>query len=429
MPNIHEILIESNPWWKGPVQLEYKERDLHQNLRKYLPLPQIIALTGLRRVGKTTLLLKILQESIAQGMDPHNLLYFSFDEFETINIRDLIAEYERTMKKDLTSGNYLFFFDEVQKLDHWETQIKRLYDTYKTTVKLFISGSESLFIHKKSKETLAGRLFEFILTPLSFPEFLIFKNISYDNIDLHTKELEILFAHYVRTQGFPELINTTDKEIIKKYIKESILEKIIYRDIPSLVRVRNPAILASLLTIFTEEPGQLVELANLADELHISRQTLAQYLRYLEEAFLVRKLYNYSKNRRKIERKLKKYYPTVLSVDLLFKDDPFSQSKVLEWVAVNQLQAEYFWRDSYKNEVDIIDVKNKKTVPYEVKQGKIETKGLLKFMNLYHLDEGCIITPVKEERYQYEKKIIRAIPLYKLLLQRGKEEKSIGDED
>jgi len=427
MPNIHDILIESNPWWKGVVQLEYKERTLHRYLKKYLPLPQIIAITGLRRVGKTTLLLKILQDSIAQGVDPHNLLYFSFDEFETVDIRDLIAEYERTMKKDLTSGKYLFFFDEVQKLDNWEAQIKRLYDTYKTTVKLFISGSESLFIHKKSKETLAGRLFEFILNPLSFPEFLVFKNISYDNIDLHSKELELLFAEYMRTQGFPELINTTDKEIIKKYIKDSILEKIIYRDIPSLVRVRNPAILASLLTIFTEEPGKLVELANLADELQISRQTLAQYLRYLEEAFLVRKLYNYSKNRRKIERKLKKYYPAVLSVDLTFKDDSLSQSKVLEWLAVNQLQAEYFWRDSYKNEVDIIDVKNKKTIPYEVKQGKIETKSLLKFMDLYHIDDGYVITSVTEDRYQCEKKIIRAIPLYKLLLTQGKEEKSAGE--
>ncbi|MCU0851595.1 MAG: ATP-binding protein [Candidatus Thermoplasmatota archaeon] len=420
MPNVHDILIESNPWWKGPVQLEYKERELHRHLKKYLPRPQIIALTGLRRVGKTTLLLKILQDSIAQGQDPRNLLYFSFDEFETIDIRDLIKEYERFMKKDLTSGKYLFFFDEVQKLNHWETQIKRLYDAHKTTVKLFISGSESLFIHKKSKETLAGRLFEFILGPLSFPEYLVFKNIRYDNIDLHTKELEILFAEYMRTQGFPELIDTTDKEIIKKYIKESILEKIIYRDIPSLVRVRNPAILASLLSILTEEPGQLVDLVTLANELHISRQTLAQYLRYLEEAFLIRKLYNYSHNRRKIERKLKKYYPTVLSVDLTFKDDPFSQSKVLEWLAVNQLQAEYFWRDSYKNEVDIIDVKNTKTVPYEVKQGKIETKGLLKFMDLYHLDEGSIITSVMEEKYQFEKKIIRVIPLYKLLLTKSK---------
>lgn len=422
MPNIRDILIESNPWWKEPVMLEYKERDLHRHLKKYLPLPQIIALTGLRRVGKTTLLLKILQDSIAQGQDPHNLLYFSFDEFETVDIRDIIAEYEHTMKKDIASGKYLFFFDEVQKLDNWEAQIKRLYDTHKTTVKLFISGSELLFIHKKSKETLAGRLFEFVLNPLTFPEFLVFKNISYDNIDLHAKELEILFAHYVRTQGFPELINTTEKEIIKKYIKESILEKIIYRDIPHLVRLRDPAILASLLTIFTEEPGQLVELATLANELQISRQTLAQYLRYLEQAFLIRKLYNYSHNRRKIERKLKKYYPTVLSVDLLFKEDSNSQSKVLEWLAVNQLQAEYFWRDSYKNEVDIIDVKEKKTVPYEVKQGKIETKSLLRFMDLYHIDDGCIITSSKEDRYQFEGKNIRSIPLYKLLLKQARKE-------
>ncbi len=427
MPNIRDILIESNPWWKKPLKLEYKERDLYRHLKKYLPLPQIIALTGLRRVGKTTILLKIVQDSISQGHDPHNLLYFSFDEFETVDIRDLLAEYERIMKKDLNSGKYLFFFDEVQKLDNWEAQIKRLYDTYKTTVKLFISGSESLFIHKKSKETLAGRLFEFVLQPLSFPEFLVFKNIHYDNINLHAKELEILFAQYVRIQGFPELINTTDKEIIKKYIKESILEKIIYRDIPGIVRIRDPAVLSSLLTIFTEEPGQLVELATLAGELHISRQTLAQYLRYLETGFLVRKLYNYSHNRRKIERKLKKYYPTVLSVDLTFKDDPRSQSKVLEWLAVNQLQAEYFWRDPYKNEVDIISIEDKKTIPYEVKQGKIETKSLLKFMDVFHIDDGWIITSLIEDKYKFEKKIIRVVPLYKLLLEKSRQEKSAGE--
>jgi len=419
MPNIHDILIESNPWWKGPTSLEYNERELHRHLAKFIPLPQIIAITGLRRVGKTTLMLKILQDSIAQGHDPHNLLYFSFDEFENVDIRTLIAEYERIMNKDLASGKYLFFFDEVQKLENWEAQIKRLYDTHKATVKLIISGSESLFIRKKSRETLAGRLFEFVLTPLSFREFLLFKNVHYDNIELHTKELEILFAQYVRTQGFPELINTTDKDIIKKYIKESILEKIIYRDIPGLVKVRDTSVLASLLSIFTEEPGQLVKLANLASALHISRQTLAQYLRYLEAAFLLRKLYNYSPNRRKIERKLKKYYPTVLSVDLLFKDEPLAQSKVLECLAVNQLQAEYFWRDSYKNEVDIIAVENKKTIPYEVKRGKIETKNLLKFMGLYRINEGVIITSFTEERYQVEKKYIRVIPLYKLLLARN----------
>ncbi len=418
MPTIHDILIESNPWWKGPTTIEYNDRDLHTRLKKFLPLPQIIAITGLRRVGKTTLMLKILQDAIHQGDDPHTLLYFSFDEFKDIDIRTLLEEYEHILGKNLKQGKYLFLFDEIQKLENWDEQIKRLYDTYKKNVKIIISGSESLFIKKKSRATLAGRLFEFILSPLSFNEYLRFKDVHYENTELYQKELEVHLADYKQTQGFPELLTITDKEIIKKYIKESIVEKVIYRDIPGLVKIRDSSILESILTIFMEEPGQIVELSDLASDLHISRQTLAIYLRYLEASFLICKLYNFSKNKRKIERKLKKYYPTILSVDLLFKDELTSQSKVLEWFVVTQLKAEYFWRDSYKNEVDIVQIDDKKIIPLEVKQGKIETKSLLKFMDCYKVNEGYVITSTLEAHYKYGDKHIWVIPISKFLLKK-----------
>ena len=156
------------------------------------------------------------------------------------------------------------------------------------------------------------------------------------------------------TQGFPELVGIKDKGVIKKYIRESIVEKVIYRDMPKLFKIKDITIIESLLNILMEEPGQLIELSDLAKELKISRQTLSNYLRYLEEAFLLRKLYNFSRSRRKVERKLKKYYPTIVSVDLLFREDELSKSKVLEWFLVNQLKAEFFWRDPYKNEVELI---------------------------------------------------------------------------
>jgi predicted AAA+ superfamily ATPase len=416
MPNIRDILIESNPWWKAPTTIDYKERDLYTHLKKFLTLPQIISITGMRRVGKTTLMLKILQDSIKRGYNPHNLLYFSFDEFRDINIRELLKEYERILNKNLKHEKYLILFDEIQKLENWENQIKRLYDTYKNNIKIIISGSESLFIKKKSRATLAGRLFEFILTPLNFKEYLQFIDVYYEKKGLYEKELEAHLANYKLTQGFPELVNINDKDIIKKYIKESIVEKVIYRDIPGLLKIRDISVLESILTIFMEEPGQIIELSELASDLHITRQTLSMYLRYLESSFLIKKLYNFSKNKRKTERKLKKYYPTIVSVDLLFKNESTSQSKILEWFIVNQLNAEYFWRDSYKNEVDIIQTKDNKIIPIEVKYGKIETKSLLKFMDIYNLNKGYIITSTMDSLYEYDKKRIQAIPVHKFLI-------------
>ena len=161
MTQIRELLVESNRWWKTSFTVEYKERDVYKKISKYLKLPQIITFTGLRRVGKTTLMLKIIQDYIMKGFNPKNILYFSFDEFRKTDIREILNEYEKIVDKNLEKGKYLVLLDEIQKLENWEEKIKRIYDVYGKNIKIIITGSESLFIKKKSKETLAGRIFEF----------------------------------------------------------------------------------------------------------------------------------------------------------------------------------------------------------------------------------------------------------------------------
>ena len=416
MTQIREILVESNRWWKEPFRINYKKREIYEKISKFLHLPQIIALTGLRRVGKTTLLFKIIQDEIMNGFNPKNILYFSFDEFRETDIREIIHEYERIMKKKIGEGKHLLLLDEIQKLENWEEKIKRIYDAYSKNVKIIISGSESLFIRKKSKETLAGRLFEFKIDPLSFKEFLIFKNKYFDNIELYEREISMLFEEFIATHGFPELVEVKEKEIIRKYVEESIVEKVIYRDIPHLVSIRDTSVLESILNIIREQPGQLIELSEFAKDIHISRQTLSIYLKYLEDSFLIRKLYNYSSNIRKTERKLKKYYPTVISTNLIFKDDVYSRSKVFENTIVNQLHAEYFWRDPYKNEVDVI-LPDKK--PVEIKYGRVETKGIRKFMEKFHVNKGYLISLNQEKNLEFSEGKIIVTPAYKFLLKQN----------
>lgn len=416
MTQVREILVESNKWWKTSFTVEYKERDIYKKISKYLKLPQIITFIGLRRVGKTTLMFKIIQDYITKGFNPKNILYFSFDEFRETDIREILNEYEKIVEKNLENEKYLVLLDEIQKLENWEEKLKRIYDVYGKNIKIIITGSESLFIKKKSKETLAGRIFEFKIETLTFKEFLKFKGKKFQNIKLYEKEIARLFEEYKLTQGFPELVNIKDKEIIKKYIKESIIEKVIYRDIANLFNIKDVSILESLLNIFMENPGQIIELSELGKELQITRQTLSNYIRYLEESFLIRKLYNYSRNRRKIERKLKKYYPTILSPNLLFKEDNYSKSKAFEGILINQLNAEYFWRDPYKNEVDIV-IDQDKPKPIEIKYGKIEIKGLLSFMKKFNVNEGHIISFNQEKKLEHGDKKITITPAFKFLLQ------------
>src|SRR3989344_4633320 len=415
MVDIKEVLYDFNPWWREDFILDFKEREVYKKIGDFIPLPQMIAFTGLRRVGKTTLMLKIVEDAIKNNFDKKNIIYFSFDEFKDVELREIIKVYENLMEKTCRGESYIVLFDEIQKLNNWEDQLKSIYDIFKGKVKIIISGSESLFIKKKSKKTLAGRIFEFKIEPLSFKEFLAFKEVNFKPLGLYEKELIKLFKEFTFTLGFPELLNIKEKELIKKYVKESIIERVVYKDITALFNIKDISILESLLNIIIEDPGQIIEISDLAKELKISRQTVSNYLSYLEESFLIRKLYNFSNNKRKIERKLKRYYPTIISVDTLFRDDDLSKSKVFEWLIVSQLKAEFFWRDTYKNEVDII-LSNREIIPVEIKYGKLHFDGLLNFMRKFKINKGYIISFSMEGKHNFDGNNVDVIPAFKFLL-------------
>jgi uncharacterized protein len=189
-----------------------------------------------------------------------------------------------------------------------------------------------------------------------------------------------------------------------------------------IFKIKDAVVLESIVNILMSEPGQMIDLSTFAAELGITRQTLSSYLGFLEESFFLRKLYNYSANRRKVERKLKKYYPTMASPDILFKDDDNSRSKAFEWFIVVQFGAEFFYRDSYKNEVDMILLEDNtagaRALPVEIKYGKLDYSGLLAFMQSYKIDEGLIISYNKEEIKHISGKKIRVVPAYKYLLEK-----------
>lgn len=419
MTKIEDALRDFNPWWKQKFSIVYYERDIYEEIKKYIKLPMMIALSGLRRVGKSTLMLKIAEDQIINGMEPDRVLYFSFDDFKDIEPSEIIKEYEKMNKLDINNGRYLLLFDEIQKLSDWQNKIKTLYDIHKGRVKIILSGSESLFLRKRAKESLAGRIFMFNVNQLSFKEFITFrgKQALLGHPGLYQKELLRLFDEYLHTQGFPELANINDKEVIKKYVREGIIDKVIYKDIPQLFKIEDASILETLINLLMDEPGQLIELSSLASELKITRQTLANYIIYLEESQLLRKLYNYSKNSRKTERKLKKYYPTIISADLSFSTDSAAKSRAFEWLIVNQTGAEFFWRDAYKNEVNIV-LGKKAPVPIEVKYGKISVNGLVAFMRKFKTTGGTIVSYDKEGEIKVKEGTIKIIPVYDMLLNR-----------
>lgn len=385
---IIDALNETNPWWKKEFNLDYKPRTIHNEITKYINEKQIIALTGLRRVGKTTLMKKMVLDFL-KTKPKEEILFFSFDNFKNTTIKEILNIYFQIFGE---KENIILFLDEIQKLNNWEEQIKRIYDNY-PNYKIFISGSESLFIKNKSRESLAGRFYEFTIQPLSFKEYLNFINFKLVNHDLQKNEILFNFNNYLKTNGFPEIINKND-EIINKYLKENIIERIIYKDIPEMFKIKEPSILYSLYNIISSKPGSIIDFSEIASDLKISRQTVSLYISYLENTFLIKKLYNYSNNERKTEKKLKKFYPIIT-----FTND---KGLLFENYVVNELNPNFFWRDERKNEIDLVLTNPLKAI--EIKFSKSKSKSLKLFMSKFKC-EGKIIT------YDLEEDL--AIPFYK----------------
>ncbi len=418
---IKRMLIEFNPFWKAPLRLEYRDRLVYPNIKSLVKEPQIISLCGLRRVGKTTILMKIIQD-LLDDESPDSILYFSFDDFPKAELLDIIDAFRDIHGKEPK----FLFFDEIQKLPNWAEKVKVLYDTKK--YKIIISGSESLFLRKGSRESLAGRIYEFEIDGLTFSEYLDFvdKTDMIQKPQLYERELQAEIKKYFQTAGFPELIGK-DIELVKRYIKTAIIEKIVFLDMTRIYPIEDPSQLISILNILIDNPGMIVDYSSFSQELGISRQTVSKYFDYLEKAHLVVKLFNFSKNRSTSEKKLKKYYPTFLSPALLADDTANKQGKIAESFCVIDSGAKFFWRDSFKDEVDIILQMDKEILPVEIKyQNKPSTnKGLEKFCDKYSCKEAIIITKdLRKHKTNFAE--VMWLPIYEFLIRFAKNKSKIS---
>ena len=302
-------LLKFNRHWNQGFTYQFpKERKFFTTLKQHTENRQIIELTGLRRTGKTTLFFQLINFLLQSGVEPHSIWYFSFDE-QKYSLDELLAEFKKQTKKDINTDKLYILLDEIQKLKDFQSQIKIYYDLY-PNIKFFISGSTSLFIKKKIRESLAGRLFSFMLKPLDFHDYLIFRDKSnlLELPEMFQSEISMEYEKYLSNQ-FIETISITNDELKKEYVI-GILKKIIYEDIPQIFPVDNPEILYAIVKIIAQHPGMYLHYENLANDLKISSKTLSKYISILDQAFLIKILYNYSANQLTSEKKLKRIYLT-----------------------------------------------------------------------------------------------------------------------
>ncbi len=424
------LLIRQNPWWRGEKpSLPQFERDLLGELLRYVDYPQILAVVGMRRVGKTTLMKQLIQKLKAPEK---NICYISFDDidFQKYEVADELISYFLEFS-DGSTRRYLFL-DEVQKLPHWAELLKTYYDS-EDNLKMFVSGSASLEI-KEYKETLAGRILTFHLPVLTFREFLRYRGmrwqISRENLfreydlkfAMHREKYQRYFEDYLEKGAFPELLDVEDREFIRRYIKEAVVEKAI----ADVARITgdDERIIYELFRLLAKSNAQLFEIVNLARILGVNRNKVSKYLSLLEKAFLIRIGYNYSPSVAKQLRKRKKQYISHSCIVMALLDYPREilntevAGQLVEACIAGHFEKVNFWRSPQKDEVDLV-VDGDGLLAVEVKYrshiSRREIGGLLKFVKRYGA-QGVVVTRERLERGQFRGVDVLFIPAWLFLL-------------
>ncbi len=411
------VLEEFNHWWiKGDVDPELAlpfKRDIYVEIEKNKDKRFILALVGLRRIGKTTTIYQLIQELISKKINTTNILFFSFDE-RSAKLNEVIDTYKEIHNKDFRDEKVYVFLDEIQKCNNWENDIKKYYDLY-PKLKFVISGSESLFIRKKTKETLAGRIFEFMLTPFTFKEYLRYNGVREEAFNYATKVKPYLLK-FAEKGGFPETFSFDNDRDFNEYIRGLVVDKIVYVDIPQIFKIEDPSFLKILLELIATNPGMYIDYQSLSKQFGKDRRVIKDYLFYLQESFLVKLLGNYRKGSATTLRKKKRAYPTDNALTYLYKprieEDFFG--RMIETIVVNKTNASSFWKNG--NEIDIILDGVPIEVKYKEKINLEDYKPLLEFMRKFDKREGIIITKNEESDVKVKEGIIRLIPVWKWLL-------------
>lgn len=287
------------------------EREIFTKIEPVIYSSEAVVITGMRRVGKTTLLRYIFERIKSENKiyidleNPLNQKYFDEKNYEKIlnNIRFLGLR---------NSANGFVLLDEIQFVKHIPSVVKYLSDHYK--IKFFLSGSSSFYLKNLFSESLSGRKYIFELFPLSFKEFLKLKKAKIKTEELGEKISEAIFenankyySEYVTYGGFPGVVQ---KESVteKKMMMEDIFSSYFQLEVKQLGDFRKTNIIRDLLLLLMERTGSKLDMQKLSRELGVARETVYNYIAFLENTYFIKLVRPFSRSRDTEIRSIPKFY-------------------------------------------------------------------------------------------------------------------------
>lgn len=402
-----------------------KNRDVFDKIVKFLDLPDIIVLMGMRQTGKTSLLYLLIDYLIKKDLES-NTFYFSLDDPIILsgfnkNIKELEI-YLGGQKANKQSKIYIFI-DEIQYLDNPTGFLKYYHDNF-PDYKFIVTGSSTFEIRKKFKDSLAGRKKIVHVHPLSFGEFLKFKNSEFggDFLDLNDidkiketkagaiagEKLESGLREYLLFGGHPKAVNLEEQSLKIEELKD-IYNSYIKRDIKDIGKIENITVYNYLIQTLGSQIGSLLNVQELSNTLNINQITLGKYIFLLENTFVIYLLRPFFRNKRKEISKMPKIYFEDVGIRNMVVNDfrKIDLRSDLGNLAENFVFTElnkkleagdelYFWRTIGKQEVDFVLKKGVEQIPIEVKYKEFKkpqiTLGMKNFIKTYKSKTAIVAT-------------------------------------
>ena len=284
-----------------------KNRDLYLNqLIKFKDKKLIKVITGLRRSGKSTLLSLFENHLITSGVDRNHIIRMNFESFEFDEITNY-KELHAYINKRILDPNkrHYILLDEVQQVSSWERVINSFF--VDANVDIFITGSNAYLLSSELSTLLSGRYVEIKMQPLSFKEYIEFLD-SDKEMSLPEK-----FNQYLEYGGLPTIVELLDNPDTIGPFLEGIYNTVLMKDVIERNGVRDAALLESILKFIAANIGSIVSTKKISDYLTSSGRkttsdTIDNYLKMLENAFIIYKANRYDLKGKMFLKTLEKYY-------------------------------------------------------------------------------------------------------------------------
>ncbi len=284
------------------------ERPLYtEKIRQCIKTPFIKVITGVRRCGKSTLLLLTQQYLRDNGIREDQIVSINFESMKYYSLRDAhsLYTYVANMLASRTEMVYLFF-DEIQIVDSWEEAVNSLMVDFQ--VNIFISGSNSHLLSSELSTLLTGRFIRIEIQVLSFREMLDFQR--------STAEQEVsdeLLWKFIRRGGFPAIhVGEYEEEVVYTILRDTY-DSIVLRDVVHRYKIRDIDLLNRIMRFVIESIGHTISAKKIADYFKsqyrsVDISTIYTYLDALVSSYILRKVQRYDIQGKEILKTQEKYF-------------------------------------------------------------------------------------------------------------------------